>query len=88
MNAPFWTEQELQTLRDNYPSIGIRCAELLGRPREGVKNKAQQLKLKREWPEGHPPKSKRNRSVVRSDAPRDGIPFVASIWQYAERVAA
>ncbi len=87
MNAPPWTDEEKQLLRQHYPSMGIRCAEIIKKPKDAVKNMAETLKVRREWPDGHPPKSARVRTVVMSDASRDGLPCqTTSIWNYAARV--
>ena len=49
MSNVFWTETEVQILRDRYPQIGLKAtAKLLNRPIRGVAGKASNLGIKQD----------------------------------------
>lgn len=47
MRKDAYTTEEIQFLKDNYSDMGPKaCGEALGRPAEGIRGKANSLKLK------------------------------------------
>jgi hypothetical protein len=53
--GPFWTERELQFMRDNWRRMSwLEVAEALGRPHNSVRTKAKQLGLRKLPPSNKP----------------------------------